>query len=510
MDKAKVLIVEGEDGVRRLLADGLTERGFHVASAGDGAAALAQLREADFDVVVLDLQTSPVGGWEVVERLRAQGSETAVLLLVAHIDVTIAVSALRAGVFDVLQKPVRLAELTGRIDDVMREKAKGQRAGPADEPQAKSSTRIKIARPANKPRQGVERLLGESKGIRRIREQIISLSRFRDVSALIIGETGTGKEVVAAAIHDLSAADSPFVSINCAAIPEELFESELFGHEPGAFTGARGARPGLLETVGDGTLFLDEVGEMPARLQPKFLRVLQTRLFRRIGGKQERSLRARVVSATNRKLTAEEQEGIRPDLYFRLAGFTISLPPLRKRMSDVDALAHCFLREFADRYPGLPTRFDDSAAEVLLSYGWPGNIRELRTVMEQAAMLARTNIVDKEAVLAALQQGQAHLDEYPSERPAAPDVSPFGLDDDLDLTGIREIVPPASSSTLRRRIAGQDGGTALNGPVDLNEIQRQITIEVFEQLEGNLARTARHLRIPRTTLRDRLRRYGVL
>ena len=493
MREGQILIVDDDEKVRGLFTDGMAELGYRVSTAADGGAAISVLRQQAFDAVVLDLQMSPVGGWEVLKHLRERLRETQVLLLSAYVDVPLAVSAMRAGAFDVLEKPIRLTELASRVEDALIERR--ERAGDSDRQCAlkpfRNDVQSRVAFVRSKPqvRRGAERLLGDSGEISRIREQLVSLARFKDVSTLIIGETGTGKEVVAAAIHELSAVEAPFVSINCAAIPEELFESELFGHESGAFTGARGAHSGLLETVQDGTLFLDEVGEMPARLQPKFLRVLQTRKFRRIGGKHELDLRARVVSATNRKLTAAEQDGLRADLYFRLAGFTISLPPLRKRMSDLDALATSFLLDFAERYPGSPTRFDDSAADALLAYSWPGNVRELRTVMEQAAMLSRHGTVDKEAVLAAFRQGQLPFDGSSIER----------------LRGLELRLPeaePVSAVHFVRKSA--------DSALGLNDIQRQITLEVFEQHAGNLARAARQLRIPRTTLRDRLRRYGVL
>ncbi|MFZ5889552.1 MAG: sigma-54-dependent transcriptional regulator [Myxococcota bacterium] len=506
MREGKILIVDDEEGVRSLLRDGMLSLGYSVNTAADGGAAISMLLHERFDAVVLDLQMAPIGGWEVLEHLRDGASDTAVLLLSAHVDVPTAVSAMRAGVFDVLEKPIRLGELGCRIDDALvarRAQPRDVSARPASaEHSIKANGRANLEAPTLSARRGVDRLLGVSTEIQRVREQIISLARFRDVPALIIGETGTGKEVVAAAIHDISAPTAPFVSINCAAIPEELFESELFGHEAGAFTGAKTARAGLLETVEDGTLFLDEVGEMPARLQPKFLRVLQTRTFRRIGGKRELPLRARVLSATNRRLSAEEQDGMRPDLYFRLAGFTIALPPLRKRISDTDILATSFLREFAERYPGLPTRLNDSAAELLQVYNWPGNIRELRSITERAAMLSGGSTVDREAVVAAFQQGQIELVAAAPEVPPSLESDDFRFGTDGSLSDL-----PAR---LSRQVPAQAGSNEAAESVGLNEIQRRITVDVFTRYEGNLARTARHLRIPRTTLRDRLRRYGVL
>lgn len=513
--KKSILIVDADQQLVGELAQGSSERGYQVETAADCSAAIAILSNRTFDAIILDLQ--PVGGWGVVEYLRANPAhETIQFVLSAFVDVPTTVTAMRAGVFDVLQKPVRFAELWPRLEAALgtrQEPAAARAASDALTDPRQSERRIKATSARSGERPVAQCLLGGSKELEYVRQQIVSLARFHDVSALIVGETGTGKEVVASAIHQLSSPDSPFVSINCAAIPEELFESELFGYEAGAFTGARGTRPGLLETAEDGTLFLDEVGEMPARLQPKLLRALQTRTFRRVGGREERTLRARIVSATNRELSATEQDGLRSDLYFRLAGFTISLSPLRERLNDLELLANYFLREFAARYTGLPTRFDSAALEALLTYRWPGNVRELRAVVERAAMLSRHGSVDREAVSAALRQGRPDLEGL--------QLSAAQLEASFGPGLVRSSVTRASGAPPG--VGGPDSGAIpvplspraesprkASGPVDLNEIQRQITIEAFDQHEGNLARAARHLSIPRTTLRGRLRRYGVL
>lgn len=513
--KKSILIVDADQQLVGELVQGSRDLGYQVETAPDCSAAISILCNRTFDAIILDLQ--PVGGWGVVEYLRANPAhETVQFVLSAFVDVPTTVTAMRAGVFDVLQKPVRLAELWPRLEAALAARQGPPVAQPSPaalDDSHRSERRIKVATSGRSlGRSGAQCLLGSSKELEQVRQQIVSLARFHDISALIVGETGTGKEVVASAIHELSSPQSPFVSINCAAIPEELFESELFGYEAGAFTGARGTRAGLLETAEDGTVFLDEVGEMPARLQPKLLRALQMRSFRRVGGREERPLRARIVSATNRELSATEQDGMRSDLYFRLAGFTISLSPLRERLNDLELLANCFLREFAERYTGLPTRFDELALQALLAYRWPGNVRELRAVVERAAMLSRHGSVDREAVCAALRQGRpelealqltAQLEETFGSRlarpsaaraPTAPPAAAASASAPVPIS-----LPPLTESLLKA-----------NGPVDLNEIQRQITIEAFGQHDGNLARAARHLSIPRTTLRGRLRRYGVL
>jgi len=319
------------------------------------------------------------------------------------------------------------------------------------------------------PRQGsidaAHTILGETAAIRLVRDQVRSVSRYAGVPVLILGETGTGKELVAEAIHRLSAGASPFVAINCAAIPETLFESELFGHEAGAYTGARGARVGLFETAGEGTVFLDEVGELPSALQPKLLRVLESRTFRRVGGARDIVLGARVVSATNRGLNHEE-DGLRSDLRYRLAGFTITLPSLRERKHDIAEIADMFLQAFAKRHAIDGIAFTPDALDVLRGHDWPGNVRELRTVVEHAAIVRSTGAIAGHELRAII--------ERVARTPA----------------NVVQLVPTQTSVRLR-------------------DLERATIERAFVDSGRNVSRAARQLGIPRTTLNDKLRRYSV-
>jgi DNA-binding NtrC family response regulator len=338
-----------------------------------------------------------------------------------------------------------------------------------------------------------ERILGETSRIRLIREQVENLSRYRDVSVLVLGETGTGKELVAEALHGLTfGSDRPFVAINCAAIPESLFESELFGHEAGAYTGARGVRVGLMEAAAGGTLFLDEVGEMLASLQPKLLRVLETRTFRRVGSNRDVKLSARVVSATNRLPSRTEVSRLRPDLYYRLAGFSLVLPPVRERLDDVELLATAFLRAFAHYYrlPGL--RFGGDTAAALRAHGWPGNVRELRSVVEQAAILAQHGVVGADEIERVLQH-QPSAEASDIEQPNRNIVSPLPAS-------------PESEPVSRRLLRGSKGLE----PTSLRELEQQIVIQSFVDSKGNLSRASKALGLPRSTLRAKLHRWGVV
>jgi two-component system, NtrC family, response regulator AtoC len=325
-------------------------------------------------------------------------------------------------------------------------------------------------RNGDEPGDAVEQILGESSAIRLVREQIRSVARYADVPVLVLGETGTGKELVARALHDSTdAAARPFVAINCAAIPESLFESELFGHEAGAYTGARSARVGLFESATGGTVFLDEVGEMPAAMQPKLLRVLESREFRRVGANRTIPLRARIVSATNRNPWLASSSTMRPDLLYRLAGFTLRLPPLRERTGDIPILARRFVAAFAERYGAPRLRLTQEATELLDAHQWPGNIRELRVVTEHACIVSHGGAITPADVRAAL-GARRHGGEPSAVR-----------------NGAVEAPRPTAGRGLR-------------------DLEREIILSALSANSGNISRTARQLGIPRSTLRAKLKR----
>mgnify|MGYP001179590984 CR=1 FL=1 len=327
-------------------------------------------------------------------------------------------------------------------------------------------------------RDPVRLILGQSEGVRRMCEQVRCVAQFREVSVLVLGETGTGKEVVARALHEMSAApQAPFVAVNCAAIPSSLFESELFGHEAGSFTGAKGSRPGLFEAAADGTLFLKGVGDLPADLQPKLLRALETRQFRCVGGNKTIPLTARIISATNRGLNGVRDSTLRLDLHFRLAGFTIELPPLRERGGDVELLARSFLEGFVRRNNTVPMRLADAALDMLAAHDWPGNVRELKVVVERSAILARGGEVEVAHVADSLGR-------------AAPRM-------------IDSI--PANDTTLTTGALTDSAGIS-----GLRRIEKDLVLAVFEDSQKNLSLASRVLGVPRSTLRDKLRRYGAM
>ncbi|HEX6244526.1 MAG TPA: sigma-54 dependent transcriptional regulator [Polyangiales bacterium] len=446
-----ILLVDDDPLPARALARELNLRGWDVRVAGSGAEALDLAGAQRSDVVLCDLHMAGMDGVTLIEQL-VKGEQAPIAFLVSgDLDIASTVRAVRAGACDVLPKPVSAANLDARLRALL----PSREAAPVAPP-----TRCPIT----------STILGDAPAIRAVREQIRTVARYRDLPVLITGETGTGKELVAQAVHASSETDGPFVPVNCAAIPESLFESELFGHDAGAFTGARGARSGLFEVAASGTLFLDEIGELPSSLQPKLLRALETRSFRRVGSTRDLPFRARVISATHRNLTSPDST-LRSDLYYRLAGFTVATPSLRDRTQDLEVLARYFLADFAQRY-GVRVEFSPRALEALHAYDWPGNVRELRAVVQQAAVLCTGECVGVAELMAALRDRQ--------QRPQ----STQGL-------------KPISSSQ------------PLLPSEPLRSMERRTILETWESSGKNLSAAARALGLPRTTLRDRLRKYGL-
>ncbi len=375
---ARFLVVEDNDTLRRGIARALAD-GFGVAdeeAAGDTA--VARLRDpaiASYDVIVTDLRLPGAGGLEVLEAARIRDARSAVILMTAYGTIEAAVEAMRRGAFDFVQKPFDLEQLEVRVGKALEH---GRLL--------REVTHLRAERAA---RFAPENIVGTSAALKSALELARRVASSRS-TALITGETGTGKELVAGLIHGLSArADGPFVKMNCAALPETLLESELFGHERGAFTGADRVRIGRFEQANGGTLFLDEIGDMAASTQAKLLRVLQDREFTRLGGSRPLRADVRIVAATNRELEREMRAGrFREDLFYRLNVIRIAMPALRERPDDVEALAAHFALHFA-REMGRPERRLAAAAIARLrAHTWPGNVRELRNVIERAVLLA--------------------------------------------------------------------------------------------------------------------------
>ncbi len=364
---ARILVVDDEQRNVHLLRLTLEGQGHAVEGVGDGAAALAAFREQAFDLVITDLRMEPVDGMAVIEGVQAEAPGTPVIVLTAYGEIETAVAAMRRGAGDYLTKPWQPDQLALSIARVL---------GDASLQRENRALRREVAVLA-----GGGELVGGSAPMAALRELIAKVAP-TEATVLVRGESGTGKELVARAVHAASSrGHRPFVAVNCAAIPETLLESELFGYRKGAFTGADADREGLFEAAGGGTLFLDEIGEAGPGVQSKLLRVLEERRINRVGDPREREVDVRVVAATNRPLEAAiAAGGFREDLYYRLNVFPLDVPPLRERLDDLPDLAARFLGS-ADALPA-------AALRRMRAYGWPGNVRELRNVLERARILA--------------------------------------------------------------------------------------------------------------------------
>ena len=368
----RILVIDDERGVRKSLEDILRDEGYSVKSAETGRDGIQKVLDFQPDIVLLDLFLPGMPGLEVLKRLSEEGlmENTVVIVISGHGTIESAVKAIKLGAFDFIEKPINLNSLLGTV-----ERAKKQ---------------LNLIRTRNALLETVsrEKLIGESPAMLNLKRTIERVSRV-DSTVLIVGESGTGKELVARMIHDMSRrANKPFVDINCAAIPDNLIESELFGYEKGAFTGALKGKKGKFEAADGGTLFLDEIGDMPLLAQSKLLRVLEERKISRLGSLENVPVDVRVIAATNKNLEKEVERGsFREDLFYRINVIPVNVPPLRERGDDVLLLSEYFLERFSSDYKCEKPRISDAVKEILLSYSWPGNVRELKNLMERLTIL---------------------------------------------------------------------------------------------------------------------------
>ncbi len=370
----RILVVDDEESILHSLEGVLRDEGFEVALARSGEEALQAAEREDPDVVLLDVWLPGMDGVETLQHLRERFPEVPVLMMSGHATIETAVRATKLGAYDFIEKPLNLDRVLLDIDNA-----------------------LKARRLADENRYWREQwrrryeMVGETPAMRQLREQIRIVAPTR-AAVLITGENGTGKELVARAIHEQSRRrDGPFVEVNCAAIPEDLIESELFGHEKGAFTGATARRRGKFDLADGGTLFLDEIGDMSLKTQAKILRVLQEMRFERVGGTRSREVDVRVIAATNKDLEEEIRAGrFREDLYYRLNVVPIHVPPLRERAEDVPVLFEHFVRLYCAEEKREPVEVDPEVLEILKGYAWPGNVRELKNVAERMVILCRS------------------------------------------------------------------------------------------------------------------------
>jgi two-component system response regulator PilR (NtrC family) len=411
-----ILVVDDELSMREFLEILLRKQGYEVAAAADVQGALARLGEADVDLVVTDLRLGAGSGLDVLRAVKERTPATEVIMVTAFATTENAIQAMKLGAYDYVLKPFKVDELK-----LVVEKALERR-------------RLVAENRALRHRVGggleAREILGRSPAIEEVRALVEKVAPAR-TTLLITGESGTGKEVVARAIHTRAAASAPFVAVNCGAIPEGLIESELFGHEKGSFTGATERKPGLFEVAGTGTLFLDEVGELPPHLQVKLLRALQERRIRRVGGSADIVVGARILAATNRDLAEEVRAGrFREDLYYRLNVIQIRMPPLRERRADVPVFLDHFLDRFAAELARPRPRISPEAEQLLFAWDWPGNVREVANVVERAVTLAEGGVIEPSVLPAAI-RGSAPPVPAPADAPELPETG-FDLQAHLD------------------------------------------------------------------------------
>ena len=446
----KILVADDDSAMRMVLDARLRNWGFDVVLASDGAEAERLTESEEPDIVVSDVVMPGLTGLDLLRSLKRGNPERPVVLITAEGTIDMAVEAMKCGAQDIITKPLDYSKLKSILDAAQKDLA------------LRSQSR-KLASEIEKG-PGFGFFIGSSKRMRDVYELIESLAS-SDASAMIVGESGTGKELAARTIHNLSnRAKEPFVAINSAAIPESLMESELFGHEKGAFTGATGSRAGCFELAHRGTLFLDEIAEMPLQLQPKLLRVLEDGKVRRLGASQELATDVRVLAATNQEPGAAVRNGkLREDLYYRLNVFTVTLPPLRDRKDDLPSLVQHFVQSFNMKHNAQVVAMRPEAEALLRGYAWPGNVRELRNVVERAVILAKGDWIET-----------SHLPPY--LRTPAPESEPS--------------------------VAIPVGLTAA-------DTERELILKTLEQTGNNKAETARRLGLDVKTIRNKLKSYGL-
>ena len=452
--KNTILVVDDDLAHRTMLKTLLSGWGYAVAEAEDGSAAITRVHEKPFDLILMDVRMVKISGLEALAEIKKFNPAIPVMIMTAYASVETAVEALKKGAYDYLTKPLDFDELRLAMERAM------------EHSQLKEENRLLRERLSN--RFDRRNLIGRSQTMTSLLETVAQVAP-SEATVLITGESGTGKEMIAGAIHFNSfRKEGPFVKINCAAITETLLESELFGHEKGAFTGADRRKEGKFRQADDGSLFLDEVSEMSLAMQVKLLRVLQEREITRVGGNEVIKVNARIIAATNRNLLQDIAVGrFREDLYYRLNVVTLPLPPLRERREDIPLLAQHFLTRFAEMNRKTIKGFTPQAMDRLLKYAWPGNVRELMNAVERGVVLSRSEYLD-ETELPWILSGDG-----PVEQPQG--------------------APPV-----------------LSGEASLGELEKATILKTLETVEGNKSEAARRLGITRRTLHQKLKKWGMM
>ena len=450
-EKKKILIVDDDAGHRLMLKATLEAKDYQIFEAEDGDQAVAMVEEQFFDLILLDLKMKRMSGLEALQAIKKISPAIPVLIMTAYASVKTAVQGLKLGAFDYMVKPLDMDEVLLNIEKAL------------------NFQQMKIENKVLKERLNLEfdfsAIIGRSKKMKEVFE-VLAMAAPSDATILILGESGTGKELIANAIHQNSLRkEKPFVKVNCAALAENLLESELFGHEKGAYTGAVARRLGRFEQADGGTLFLDEIGDMSLATQAKILRVLQEGEFERLGGEKTLKVNVRVIAATNKNLEEEVEKGtFRKDLFFRLSVVPVHLPALRERKEDIPVLAEHFLKKYAEKNNRLLRGFTPQAMDLLMRYDWPGNVRELENVIERAVILSREQFITPEALPANVR-----------------------------------MVDAQNNQSLADGLVGRS----------IKEVEKELIIKTLEQTGHNITRAAEILGLTRRGLQYKLKELGL-
>ena len=455
--KPSILIVDDDEVMQETLSDVLRKRGYEIFSVGSGNGALPMIKKNVIDLILLDMRLPDIDGLEVLKKIKEFDNEILVIMMTAYSDVQTAVSAMKSGAYDYINKPFELEELKLLIEKGLEMKS--------------LINEVRRLHRQQKENYQNSHIYGVSPQIHYVKELIGMISKTHKTSVLIQGESGTGKELAANAIHYNShRSDKPLMKINCSAIPDSLLESELFGYEKGAFTDAKNTKKGLFELADSGTVFLDEIGDMNPFLQSKILRVLENQTFMRVGGEREIKVDIRIVAATNKDLETMVREGFfRKDLYYRLKVMVVEMPPLRDRLEDILLLSNLFIEENNKEFNKNIKGFSDEAKKLMVQYSWPGNVRELKNVIERAMILT-----DQEVI--------------------TPNHLPF------ELKQTEKFIHGNTEHEISEK----------TDDMSLENMEKIHLSKVLKRLEWNKSKASKNLGISRATLRAKIKKYILL